>query len=146
MNADHDARTPRPSSAPFVVAGIAAVAAATWCLVVLPEAGVPLLLFAVPASALLWFWISLGLEAPRDARQRLRRALGLGLVSPLPGLALAWLPSWCCVSPCVPTLAAVAMVGHLWRHPWLWLPPGVAMGLAAHLVVSFAPRRRASAP
>jgi hypothetical protein len=143
MGTGTDATPPKSSSAPFVVALIAGAAAVAWCLLVLPEAGVPLLLFAVPASALLWFWISLDLEATSDARRRLRRALGLGLVSPLPGLALAWLPSWCCVSPCLPGLVAAAMLAHLWRHPWLWLPFGVAMGLVAHLVVSFELRRRA---
>jgi hypothetical protein len=59
---------------------------------------------------------------------------------------LAWLPSWCCVSPCLPSLAAVAMLAHLWRAPWLWLPVGASMGLVAHVVVSIARRSSIGKP
>jgi hypothetical protein len=62
---EHPAPPPEPTSAPFVVAAIAGVAAAVWCLLVLPEVSVPLLVFAVPASALLWFWIALHLARRR---------------------------------------------------------------------------------
>lgn len=141
---DSDAPPPIESADRAIfVALIAAVAAVAWCFLVLGKEAVLLLLFAAPASALLWFVIASHLEDCRSGWRRLWLALGLGVVSPIPGLVLAWLPSWCCVSPCFPGVAA-GMFVHLWTAPLLWLPVGAGMGLVAFAVVSV--RRAPPAP
>lgn len=130
------AAAPERAERAVAVAVIAAVAAVVWCVCVFGAAAVPFVMFAAPASALLWLWIGGELERSRGTARRLGAALAWGLVSPLLGLALAWLPMGCCAVPCMPGVAGVVMFAHLWNEPWLYLPVGAGMGLVAFVVVS----------
>lgn len=122
----------------FVVAGIAAVVAVAWCLLVLGRVAMWVVLFAIPSSAVVWFCIASRLASVSDPPRRLAEALGLGLFSPVAGMFLASMACGCCVLPCLGSGVAAAAFGFLsfWKEPWLWLPVGAGMGLVAFVVVS----------
>ncbi|MBL8755395.1 MAG: hypothetical protein JNK15_18995 [Planctomycetes bacterium] len=120
----------------------AAIVPIVWLAVIGGSQLLPCAVLVVPVSVVLWWVAFRVLEGIAPTRLRLFAALGIGLLSPLVGLAFLALPMSCIPrSPIAWMVAWAAMV--MVEQPLWFLPFGLGMGLVAFLLVRPVPRPEA---